>query len=110
MSLQVCINVSQLDIDEGRRGDCNHCPIALAVNRELAGAYRAKVGLTDVYIFDFTSTDNEPRKASITMPDEAIEFRRHFDFHRRLPEYRGDPKPVKFFLSIPEEFVSIAPF
>jgi hypothetical protein len=33
--MRLTINVTQEDIDHGKRGDCTRCPIALAVTREL---------------------------------------------------------------------------
>ena len=50
--MKVIINVTQEDIEEGQRGNCRSCPIALAINKCLKNMYFCEIDgsvFADIY-------------------------------------------------------------
>lgn len=66
------IDVTQEDIDNGKRGHCSRCPVALALSR-IPGAEYLTVGPVD-----FGITLRGVRR-DYALPEEAIVFIRTFD-------------------------------
>jgi hypothetical protein len=63
---KVIIKVTQQDIDRGIKGDCEKCPIGLAVQRCLTGMNLRK-------FYNSTEAQEQP------LPPIATEFMRKFD-------------------------------
>lgn len=77
------LEVTQEDIDKGKRGNCCLCPIALALMRKFNldtsedSLDSASVGLTMASIFPVMDKERKPQY--FYMPDEASEFIKNFD-------------------------------
>lgn len=94
--MQVTVEVTQNDIQYGRRKDCDHCPIAKAVGRVLSW---------DFYAFadeEYISIRHEIRGAvdgfHINTPAVATEFMQAFDSCKPVA-------PFSFPLDIPTEYL-----
>lgn len=89
------VEVTQEDIDNGKRRNCSRCPIALALMRKFNldpsedSLDAASVGLTIASIFPVMHRERKPQY--FNMPDEASEFIKDFD--SKLPV-----KPFSFTL------------
>jgi hypothetical protein len=81
----ITVSVTAADIDNGIRGDCWKCPIALALWR--ATGEKCLVGRTHVWPLG----DKDRRTP---MPEAAVDWIRKFD----RAEF---PKPMEFELTIP---------
>ena len=64
------IEVTQNDIDNGKRRDCYRCPIAHAINRAMGTHLAADVQETVVEL---------PGREEACLPDQAISFIEDFD-------------------------------
>jgi hypothetical protein len=69
------INVTQDDIDHGQRGECAHCPIALAAQRVFPNKY-VMVALVQMYLDSSVDVLDGER---IHLPEEATAFITAFD-------------------------------
>lgn len=49
MTKEITITVTQEDIDQGIRNDCDKCPIARAIARELPGSEPSVGDMVDLY-------------------------------------------------------------
>lgn len=83
--MTITVEVTQDDIDHGRRMECKHCPVAIAVCR-IPGCENYQVGTRYV---------RRSCGIGILMPPEAISFIRDFDCQQPV-------KPLTFELEIPE--------
>lgn len=89
------LEVTQEDIDNGKRRNCSLCPIALALMRKFNldpsedSLDAARVGLTMASIFPVM--DRKRKSQYFYLPDEASEFIKDFD--SKLPV-----KPFSFTL------------
>jgi hypothetical protein len=89
--MNVTIQVTQEDINHGLAGDCEECPIALALYRALSVAgVRAGTGGVTLY--------REGTNAMVALPVAAVRFIGRFD-HDELVE------PFEFELDVPDELV-----
>jgi hypothetical protein len=89
----VIVRVTQEDIDEGTKGDCTFCPIALAVDRALGGECCVAVTIFDVYITENAHAEVFP------LPSEARQFIQRFD--------KGKPvSPFEFELDLDAEGIT----
>lgn len=77
---KITISVTQDDIDEGKPGHCNHCPIAIAARRVFPGM--------TVRVWDLLTTFGIVKVGYYRMPPEACDFIRNFD---RGPSWRVQP-------------------
>ena len=66
------INVTQQDIDLGKRGECSLCPIALSIKRE----HGKRALVQKLYLGVFK---NEKTFTSWILPDAAVNFVLAFD-------------------------------
>ncbi len=69
--MRIRIDVTQADIDAGKRNDCGKCPVALAARRALPGHF-VTVTYTDMQI-------DGPISTCYRLPDSAERFVAHFD-------------------------------
>lgn len=84
------ISVTKKHIKEGRKLDCNYCPVALAIREQLAEAKCVEVCDDMSKIISFYKGD-EPME--FTAPDSVYEFVEHFDLGEQV-------KPFVFALPI----------
>lgn len=77
------LEVTQEDIDKGKRENCSLCPIALALMRKFNldpsedSLDHVSVGITMASIFPVI--DKQHKSQYFYMPDEASEFIKNFD-------------------------------
>jgi hypothetical protein len=84
MAAETRIEVTQEDIDKGRRFRAQDCPLARAISRAFNGRY------TSVGARGF-SIEDSPR---YILPPEVYAFRRAFD--------DGEPvQPITFYVKVP---------
>lgn len=67
------INVTQEHIDRGTMEDCEHCPVALAINEAIPGT-RSDVGGNQIYIGNYHCTSRE-----IQTPEVVRQFIARYD-------------------------------
>ena len=85
--MKIRVNVTQRDIDKGRKRSCYSCPIATSLRRR---GWYPTVGATHLSID--TGTDYLP---DLPLPKKAQRFIRTFDRCRR------DAQPFSFTLDLP---------
>lgn len=74
----ITVEVTQADIANGKQGDCNFCPIALALNRHAPANHHFTVGTDRANLESVESIDSLITE-SVVMPRVAIEFVSSFD-------------------------------
>lgn len=82
------ISVTQEDIDNGRRCHSGKCPIALAAART-GGDLEWSVGSRNAYAYRYTTVGAEIRTRH-SLPKEARDFVRDFDFHQPVVPFEFD--------------------
>lgn len=90
MSYTLHIHVTQEDIDQGIRVDCNRCPVALAISRVCPGA--------DIHVGGAVIWDLGWNRAATSLPRPATQFISLFDQGFR-------PPPGNFELILTHEVV-----
>lgn len=85
----VTVQVTEQDVQHGLAGDCEECPIALAIYRALHDA-PVRVGTGGVTIY------REGTNAMVALPGAASRFISRFD-HDEVVE------PFEFDLDVPDE-------
>jgi alpha-ketoglutarate-dependent taurine dioxygenase len=88
----VKIQVTDQDIAHGLAGDCEECPIALAIYRALSATAGIRVGTGGVTLY------RDHANAMVALPAAASRFISRFD-HDDLVE------PFEFDLDVPDELV-----
>jgi hypothetical protein len=84
------IKVEQRHIDQGRRHNCNYCPVALAIKDTISPDYTKRVSVSP---FDVGIGGRQ-----FYLPFELTEFIQRFD---RL----GVAEPIEFELDLPPKFL-----
>ena len=87
------IDVTQDHIDAGIRGQCKHCPIALAINEHVPGNVFTLVGPATIE-FHINPHTEHVRRLTTDTPERASLFVVHYD-------EGGDAAPFAFDLAIP---------
>lgn len=86
------IEVTQEDIDNGKRGQWEHCPVALAAIRCLSNSHPIQyLSVTQKYLYLFGLDD-----AANQLPDSATDFIKRFDGCE-------DVEPFAFDIDLPAE-------
>jgi hypothetical protein len=98
MTREVQINVTAEDIEHGKGGDCNECPIARGLNRWLGGSFYARVGGYTVSVADPALPFAECDVYTCRLPEEATRFIGAFDRD-------SSPEPFSFMLTLPTELL-----
>jgi len=102
--VKVKVTVTESDIDNGIRGDCWKCPVALAMWR--ATGWKWAVGETRMHPIG--------RAFFAQMPDLAQRFIGYFDdavftgrqdFRGQMVDCRLVAQPFEFEIDVPEEYV-----
>ena len=88
----VTVYLTRHDIEHGIAGDCESCPIALAVSRAAGEPWM--VG------GDTITRRSDPEGAGIDLPKEAAQFVLMFDKFKQ--HYAEVAEPFKFVVEIPE--------
>ena len=91
------IEVTQKDIDDGEKGLCACCPVALAINRELSRPAYASVKFDTVLI---KNADTGKVITWILMPAKVNKFVYDFDSGVEV-------KPFTFELDIPSKYLVV---
>jgi hypothetical protein len=86
----IAVQVTQEDIAQGLAGDCEECPIALAIYRALSATTGVRVGTGGVTLY------RDHANAMLALPVAASRFICWFD-HDDVVE------PFEFELDIPDE-------
>lgn len=89
------IDVTQDHIDNGKRYECNACPVALAFQKHINDDYSFEIN--DEYI-DVVTKFNGYTQAEITVPCTVTAFVRDFDSIKPV-------KPFSFQIDIPDRFL-----
>ena len=84
------INITQKDIDNGKKCGCDTCPVALAIKRRVIKNAFVEVGLYDIGL----ATE------SISLNETTCDFVRRFDRYGR-----NKVKPFSFTIDIPKKFL-----
>lgn len=87
----ITIQVTEQDISTGLAGDCEECPIALAIYRALSDA-GVRVGTAGVTLY------REGTNAMLALPEAATRFIDGFDHDEAV-------EPFEFDLDVPDEIV-----
>jgi hypothetical protein len=95
--MKVEINVTDEDIENGQPGDCQLCPIALAIRPLLRSDLQPKVRSNGIA---FHGADH--RGLSIPLPSEAKDFICDFD------DEDCSISPITFNLDIPDQYLKEA--
>lgn len=90
------IDVTAADIEAGERGECQVCPVALAIKRVIRGDLIVSVIMGDVAIYK--PTDLERSLVRIELPDKVGTFITDFDKDRSVT-------PFAFAIKIPPQFL-----
>lgn len=90
----VKINITEEDIRNGIRRDCNSCPVALAIFRLVKLDTYIKVGPKAILL------EREGRSVGLELPRKPELFIRSYDNGSQL-----DFDPFFFVLEIPEEYL-----
>jgi hypothetical protein len=91
------VSVTHADIADGQLGDCELCPVALAVRRLLRPGVVVSV-MANLLIMDEEVEGRRPRDAYISLPNEAFDLIMDFDAGRRVA-------PLSFALDIPARYL-----
>jgi hypothetical protein len=91
----VKVEVTQDDINNGKRGECSRCPLALAIRRAVRPEICVLVGS-----FDYVLQGDRTRH-NRSLPQIAKNFVRRFDDFAKC-------KPVSFSLCIPDDLLAPA--
>lgn len=103
-TLELDVEVTWEDLENGLSCNCSECPGALAINRAVAKAlgddtaYRSMVSNSGVHVWPAGTLDwaNFRRLVAIPAPEELRELVRRVD----TPAIYGEASPVKFHLSL----------
>jgi|JI10StandDraft_1071094.scaffolds.fasta_scaffold51847_3 hypothetical protein len=87
------ISVTAEDIKAGKRGNCEKCPIALALIRSLGNPTEATISVNQGFVQLWPSNENL-QPSSFDLPEYARSFIYMFDW-----DYEEDIKPFSFSLS-----------
>ena len=105
MIVKVKVSVTESDIDNGIRGDCWKCPVAIAMWR--ATGVKWNVGNSLAYV-------TADRHIQIDLPEKAVAFIDDFDYAATVypavgMQITGTGKraahPFDFEINVPEEYV-----
>lgn len=92
--MRVKIEVTEMDIKRGKRGDICKCPIARATNRLLKSA--RVTGFATLYLN--TKRDRSGISRSYVLPKKAYNFVQCYDSHKAV-------KPFSFTVNVDPIFV-----
>lgn len=103
--MKVTINVTQEDIEEGQRGDCRSCPIALAINKCLKNMYFCEIdGSVFADIYRVSNNRFVPQRMEtyiINLKDYIKQVKSFIkDFDESTPV-----SPFTFTVDIPDELL-----
>lgn len=114
MIVTVKVSVTDSDIDNGVRGDCWKCPVALAMWR--ATGWKWNVGS----VYSLSQGERVPslcvigRGMRLDMPDKVLRFIRDYDDRATVYPAKGlritgfgkrAAQPFEFEIDVPEEYV-----
>lgn len=96
----ITIQVTKEDIDEGQRGRCELCPVALALRRHVADNVKVSVSSRAVSftLLPRVGPSHIPNHVAF-LPVEAYSFVHNFDS-------KWPTKPFEFNLNIPDQFLA----
>jgi hypothetical protein len=96
--VMVRVEVTQQDIDHGRRESCDECPGALAIKRHMVRVryFEFEVGCDEIYFIP--SMERKTTRLVRATPPELSRFITRFD-DTYFP--RWDFEPFSFYLDIP---------
>lgn len=87
------VSVTETDITDGVRANCVFCPIARAIQRQLAAGCEAITGYRHLTVLG----PAEPDYTRLTLPDRVTTWITRFD--------AGEPvEPLTFTLPVPEAY------
>lgn len=95
------INVTAKHIQNGKRNNRGHCPVALALKEIISSNYIIEVLEKSIDIFSIYPVNGNYYDSSIDLPDDAINFIKEYDADH--PIY----KPFSFDLEIPEPYLGV---
>lgn len=78
----ITFKVTSTHIEKGEKSSCNSCPVALAINEEIAPSYVSIVHPSQVYIKDLVATEIA---AWASVPAYLAEWINEYDAEKGIP-------------------------